>query len=97
MANLRELDSLTITLLYRYRGVIEVLFKHNFELRYFLSNSENEVNIQIWVALKLNLFAEKKLLPYVSLGRFLNHSEAYFRSIFQKDFDNVQTPILFSW
>jgi IS4 transposase len=45
-------------LLYKNRWVIEVFFKQikqNFELKYFLSDSENGIKIQIWVALILNL------------------------------------------
>src|SRR5690606_23788346 len=58
ITNLKGLDALTIALLYRNRWVIEVLFKQikqNFELKYFLSDSENGIKIQIWVALILNL------------------------------------------
>lgn len=58
ITNLKGLDALTIALLYKNRWVIEVLFKQikqNFELKYFLSDSENGIKIQIWVALILNL------------------------------------------
>lgn len=51
-------EALTIAQLYKNRWVIEVLFKQikqNFELKYFLSDSENGIKIQIWVALILNL------------------------------------------
>jgi len=44
--------------LYKNRWVIEVLFKQikqNFELKYFLSDSENGIKIRIWMALILNL------------------------------------------
>jgi hypothetical protein len=58
MTNLMGLDALTVALLYKNRWVIELLFKQlkqNFELKYFLSDSENGIRIQIWVALILNL------------------------------------------
>lgn len=119
ITNLKGLDALTIALLYKNRWVIEVLFKQikqNFELKYFLSDSENGIKIQIWVALILNLLftvlhkrvkeaedfstmvmvAAKNLCSYVSLEKFLLHSEAYFKSIFQKVLKNVQAELFFS-
>jgi len=119
ITNLKGLDALTIALLYKNRWVIEVLFKQikqNFELKYFLSDSENGIKIQIWVALILNLLftvlhrrireaedfstmvmvAAKNLCSYVSLEKFLLHSEVYFKSIFQKDLQNVQTQLFLS-
>jgi hypothetical protein len=119
ITNLRGLDSLTIALLYKNRWVIEVLFKQikqNFELKYFLSDNDNGIKIQIWVALILNLLftvlhkrikeaedfstmvmvAAKNLCSYVSLEKFLLYNEAYFKSIFQKDLQNVQTQLFLS-
>ena len=119
ITNLKGLDALTIALLYKNRWVIEVLFKQikqNFELKYFLSDSENGIKIQIWVALILNLLftvlhkrikeaeefstmvvvAAKNLCSYISLERFLLHSDAYFKSIFRKDLQNVQTQLFLS-
>jgi len=58
ISNLMGHEALTIAQLYKNRRVIEVLFKQikqNFELKYFLSDSENGIKIQIWVALILNL------------------------------------------
>jgi len=58
ISNLMGYEVLTIAQLYKNRWVIEVLFKQikqNFELKYFLSDSENGIKIQIWVALILNL------------------------------------------
>ncbi len=58
LTNLIDHTSMTIALLYKNRWVIEVLFKQikqNFELKYFLSDSENGIKSQIWVALILNL------------------------------------------
>jgi hypothetical protein len=119
ITNLKRLDALTIALLYKNRWVIEVLFKQikqNFELKYFLSDSENGIKIQIWVALILNLLftvlhkrikeaedfstmvmvAAKNLCSYVSLEKFLIHTEAYYKSIFQKDLQNMQTHLFLS-
>ena len=58
LTNLTEYTAMTIALLYKNRWVIEVLFKQikqNFELKYFLSDSENGIKTQIWIALILNL------------------------------------------
>lgn len=58
ISNLMGHEALTIAQLYKNRWIIEVLFKQikqNFELKYFLSDSENGIKIQIWVALILNL------------------------------------------
>ncbi len=58
LTNLMELKPMTISLLYKNRWAIEVLFKQvkqNFEVKYFLSDSENGIKSQIWVALILNL------------------------------------------
>ena len=58
LTNLIELKPLTISLLYKNRWVIEVLFrqiKQNFEVKYFLSDTENGIKSQIWVAMILNL------------------------------------------
>ena len=58
ITNLMGHDALTVAQLYKNRWVIEVLFKQikqNFELKYFLSDSENGIKIQIWMALILNL------------------------------------------
>jgi hypothetical protein len=58
LTNLVGHTSMTIAQLYKNRWVIEVLFKQikqNFELKYFLSDSENGIKSQIWMALILNL------------------------------------------
>lgn len=58
LTNLMELKPLTISLLYKNRWVIEVLFrqiKQNFEVKYFLSDTENGIKSQICVAMILNL------------------------------------------
>lgn len=58
ISNISKYSAFTITQLYKNRWVIEVLFKQlkqNFELKYFLSDSENGIKSQIWMALILNL------------------------------------------
>jgi hypothetical protein len=58
LTNLKEVSAQTIAQLYKNRWVIEVFFKQlkqNFELKYFLSDSENGIKSQIWVALIANL------------------------------------------
>ena len=58
ITNIDTYSAFTITQLYKNRWVIEVLFKQlkqNFELKYFLSDSENGIKSQIWMALILNL------------------------------------------
>ena len=58
LTNLIGHTSMTVALIYKNRWVIEVLFKQikqNFELKYFLSDSENGIKSQIWMALILNL------------------------------------------
>jgi len=58
LTNLTGHSATTICLLYKNRWVIEVLFKRikqNFELKYFISDSENGIKIQIWTALILHL------------------------------------------
>ena len=54
LTNLMDVSAQTITQLYKNRWVIEVFFKQlkqNFELKYLLSDSENRIRSQIWVAL----------------------------------------------
>lgn len=58
ISNMMENKASTITLIYKNRWVIEVLFKQmkqNFELTYFLSDSDEGIKSQIWMALILNL------------------------------------------
>ena len=58
LTNIEHYNAFTISLLYKNRWVIEVLFKQlkqNFELKYFLSDNENGIKSQIWMALILNL------------------------------------------
>jgi IS4 transposase len=58
ISNLTEHQATTIIQLYKYRWIIEVLFKQikqNFELGYFFSDSPEGIKTQIWVALIANL------------------------------------------
>lgn len=58
LTNLMDLKAMTVCMLYKNRWTIEPLFKQikqNFGLTYFLSDSENGIKTQIWVALILNL------------------------------------------
>ena len=53
-----ELDADIIALIYKYRWQIELLFKRlkqNFPLKYFLGDSVNAIEIQIWVSLIVQL------------------------------------------
>jgi len=58
LSNLFQVKATTICLLYKNRWTIEPLFKQikqNFELTYFLSDSQQGIKTQIWIALILNL------------------------------------------
>jgi hypothetical protein len=58
LSNLNDVKADTIALLYKNRWTIEPLFKQikqNFELTYFLSDSENGIKTQLWIAMILNL------------------------------------------
>lgn len=58
VTNLLTVKPLTISLLYKNRWVIEPLFKQikqNFELTYFLADSEEGIKTQLWIAMILNL------------------------------------------
>lgn len=58
VTNLLNVKALTVSLLYKNRWLIEPLFKQikqNFELTYFLSESEEGIKSQIWIAMILNL------------------------------------------
>ena len=61
LTNQFDSKATTICRLYINRWAIEVVFKQlkqNFELKYFLSDSQNGIKTQIWVALILNLIFE---------------------------------------
>lgn len=113
LTNLFDLAGLTIALLYKNRWTIEVLFKQlkqNFELKYFLSDSENGIKIQIWIALILNLIftlihkmtkeaedfstlvqvAAKNLLSYVSIIKFIENADQYWKMVFKVGEENLE-------
>ena len=56
--NLYRVSALNIAAFYKYRWSIENFFKQikqNFNLKYFLGESQNAIEIQIWVCLIVNL------------------------------------------
>lgn len=58
LTNNHTVKALTICLLYKNRWTIEPLFKQikqNFELNYFLTDSQEGIKTQVWIALILNL------------------------------------------
>ena len=58
VTNMVDYQQATITLLYKYRWNIEVMFKRlkqNFELGYFFSDSTEGIKTQVWIALIANL------------------------------------------
>ena len=58
LSNCFHLEASEISLLYRKRWRIELLFKQlkqNFPLKYFLGDNENAIQIQIWCCLIVNL------------------------------------------
>jgi IS4 transposase len=53
-----EIAAEKVTLIYKKRWQIELLFKQlkqNFPLKYFLGDNQNAIEIQIWVAMLANL------------------------------------------
>lgn len=58
LTNNFELTAEKISLIYKRRWQIELLFKQlkqNFPLKYFLGDNENAIEIQIWIAMLANL------------------------------------------
>jgi hypothetical protein len=58
LTNMFHLEAVEVSLLYRKRWRIELLFKQlkqNFPLKYFLGDNENAIQIQIWCCLIVNL------------------------------------------
>jgi len=65
LTNIFYLEAAEISMLYRKRWRIELLFKQlkqNFPLKYFLGDNENAIQIQIWCCLIINL-----LITYIKL------------------------------
>ena len=58
ITNNLKISAEEVALIYKNRWQIELLFKklkHNFQLRYFIGDSENAIKIQIWVTLIAHL------------------------------------------
>lgn len=58
LTNMFHLEAAQVSLLYRKRWRIELLFKQlkqNFPLKYFVGDNENAIQIQIWCCLIVNL------------------------------------------
>jgi len=58
LTNMFHLEATQVSLLYRKRWRIELLFKQlkqNFPLKYFIGDNENAIRIQIWCCLIINL------------------------------------------
>jgi len=58
ISNNFELSAQAIALIYKKRWQIELLFKQlksNFQLKYFMGDNENAIEIQIWAAMLANL------------------------------------------
>lgn len=58
LTNMFHLEAAQVSLLYRKRWRIELLFKQlkqNFPLKYFIGDNENAIRIQIWCCLIVNL------------------------------------------
>jgi hypothetical protein len=58
LTNMFHLEASEISMLYRKRWRIELLFKQlkqNFPLKYFLGDNENAIKVQIWCCLIINL------------------------------------------
>ncbi|NQY01564.1 MAG: IS4 family transposase [Flavobacteriaceae bacterium] len=88
LTNLPEsVSANTISMLYKNRWTIEPLFKQikqNFELTYFLSDSREGIQTQIWVALILNLIFTvihkqiKEAVSFMSMVTlYANNANAY--------------------
>lgn len=88
LTNLFHLEASQISLLYRKRWRIELLFKQlkqNFPLKYFLGDNENAIRIQIWCCLIVNLLvtiikqkaANKKMSFALTVSIIRQHLMSY--------------------
>jgi hypothetical protein len=88
LTNMFYLDAAQISLLYRKRWRIELLFKQlkqNFPLKYFLGDNENAIRIQIWCCLIVNLLitviklkaANKKMSFALTVSIIRQHLMSY--------------------
>lgn len=87
ISNLFGVSPLTICLLYKNRWVIEPLFKQikqNFELNHFLSDSEEGIKTQIWMAMIMNLIftvihkMTKEALEFNTMVRLASNNSAVY-------------------
>jgi hypothetical protein len=88
LTNIFYLEASEISLLYRKRWRIELLFKQlkqNFPLKYFLGDNENAIQIQIWCCLIVNLLitviklkaANKKMSFALTVSIIRQHLMSY--------------------
>lgn len=88
LTNIFHLEASQISLLYRKRWRIELLFKQlkqNFPLKYFLGDNENAIRIQIWCCLIVNLLvtiikikaANKKMSFALTVSIIRQHLMSY--------------------
>ena len=88
LTNIFYLEAAQISMLYRKRWRIELLFKQlkqNFPLKYFLGDNENAIQIQIWCCLIVNLLitviklktANKKMSFALTVSIIRQHLMSY--------------------
>lgn len=88
LTNIFHLEAAQVSLLYRKRWRIELLFKQlkqNFPLKYFLGDNENAIQIQIWCCLIVNLLitvikikaANKKMSFALTVSIIRQHLMSY--------------------
>lgn len=93
LTNMFYLEASQVSLLYRKRWRIELLFrqlKQNFPLKYFLGDNENAIQIQIWCCMIVNLLitviklktANKKMSFALTVSIIRQHLMSYI-NIFQ--------------
>lgn len=92
LTNMFHLEAAEISLLYRKRWRIELLFKQlkqNFPLKYFLGDNQNAIEIQIWCCLIVNLLitvmklkaANKKMSFALTVSIVRQHLMSYINII----------------
>ena len=88
LSNMFHLEAFEISMLYRKRWRIELLFKQlkqNFPLKYFVGDNENAIRIQIWCCLIINLLitvikinaANKKMSFALTVSIIRQHLMSY--------------------
>jgi hypothetical protein len=92
LTNMFYLEAAQVSVLYRKRWRIELLFKQlkqNFPLKYFLGDNENAIKIQIWCCLIVNLLitviklkaANKKMSFALTVSIIRQHLMSYLNII----------------